>query len=1203
VADGTSNETLRQMLAGFNSMQSALGLLPAQSGSPSIGIGQATVPAPPMPMIPHPAEAAAVALQRHNEMTQQTLQAAQATRYQPPPSAPTPSSGGLGQFNPFVANALGGGGHGLPSPSALTPPAYGMFRPSPASGIMPFGGAARMPSIFNPLAPTLPSSHFATPAMRSLQVMQGHESQALGAMAGATEFGLGMAGAAAGGVLGSALGPLGTIAGSWLGGKLGHVAGGVMMGPAVQDAARARMIQNTTAPFMVTGSDLGPTGQGLSTGGALRAARGVRHMAHDLDFERTGFNTQDAMRIMGGAAQHGLLTGAQGPEEIVRRVKEISKSVKLLMQVTGDPDVRSALASLGTMRDLGFQGLGAQSGAVANRAMFARMAGVSQGAMHEAFGLPGAMMAQQVGLAGSTGYAAGMAGGGLANVAASAGSLNDLQLARAGGRSGLAQINAMAQISSMQSDVHLAASLRRGGKGLEVDMDAFRRAQGMTVHEVAKEAAERLHKIGAEGIFEWRTRRQEFKDQVAQKLTPLEMGMNVVRQAKGLQRDVPGMSLGSAIFASVQSNAVGAGMSEEQAEQAARSLELQFTDRKFWEGQKQQLRAQRRGAVDQQRARFGQFATQDFGDRADRLGQMGMLRASDSVSSPFQRASDRFRRIREDEEAAGYGEHVTRLSGAAIVGDDADRRMMHAAGGRGFDAAYGSGLGDDPLGRDQGPLGAAWSRQMNRMGSFVGLSGTSGANRMATLASESRGMFSTPFGIHPFKSFGNVTEAFERVQDVAAAGAAVQASDNFDLGKRRALIARMGTGSRGISAGSVLQSATTALVGRIDSLTASVLGAETGAALSQSDLKNAFIKGAADRGMNAQEAAKMFDANPGIAADMVKAVMSSGTAKQKEVLGKSVEIGTKLGAVNMTRTRDGLRDAVRNRLSAAGLNDQYASFNENGFRGGGYAASDKTISELGSTVAHHSQEEVAVAAALAAQASGDPGQRKKGDQALSALRTQLGDKRMDELTSTAQDTILKGASGDLKTALVRVASEGQAGNVTKRVGAVYDAIGMKKRGAATDALMSRLGSISSNKDVAGMADPLEAIRALSGSDLDRLEEDDPEMAKLLRAAAGGDQKAYEALLDGAAPSQRESRGGSRMSAIDKQMAKVDEMISATASDGDGVGLQAESSKLFADSVKTFADAVKDLKGSGEANNLAKGSPWFQSMIPGLGGSR
>ena len=1156
------------MLAGFNSMQSALGLLPVPSGSPTVGVGQPMAATLAPPPIPHPSEIAMAALQRHNEMTQQTLQAAQATRYQPPPSSPTPASGVLGQFNPFVANALGGGGagFGLPNPAMMTSPAYGMFRPAPASGGMPFGGSVRLPSIFNPLAPSLSSPHFATPGMRSLQVMQGHESQAMGMLAGATEFGLGMAGSVAGGALGSLLGPVGALAGSWLGGKVGHMMSNAMVGTTVQDQARARMIQNTTAPFMVTGSNLGITGQGMSTDAALRTARGIRHMAHDLDYERTGFNTQDAMKIMGGAAQHGLLMGAQSPEEIVRRVKDVSKSVKLLMQVTGDPDVRSALASLGQMRDLGFQGLGAQSAAVANRAAFARMAGVSQAAMHDTFGLPGAMMAQQVGLAGSTGYAAGMAGGALANIAVSSGALNDLQLARAGGRSGLGQINTLAQISSMQSDVYLAASLRKGSKGLEVDMDAYRRAQGMSVGEVAREAAERIHSMGAEGIFEWRTRRQEFKDQVAQKLSPLEMGMNVVRQAQGLQRQVPGMNLGSALFATVQSTAVGAGMSEEQAEQTARSLELQFTDRRYWEGQKQQLRAQRRNAIDEQRGRFAQFATPGLGDRVDRLARMGLLRASDAVASPFQRFSDRQRRIREDEEAAKYGEHVTRLSAVAVVGDEAERKMMHDAGRlAGFRGAYASDLGDDPLGRDGSALGRSWSRQMNRMGSFFGLAGTSSANRVAELASESRGMFATPFGIHPFKSFGNVDDAFERVQDVAAAGVAVQASDGFGLSRRKALIARMTSSSRGISAGAILQSATTALIGRIDSLTASVVGSETGAALANSDLRNAFIKGATDKGLNAQEAARMFDSNASIGADMVKAVMASGTAKQKEVLGKSVEIGTKLGAVNMTRSREGLRDAVRNKLAYAGLNERE-------LRGDGYVASDKTVAELGSTVAHHSKEEVAVAAALAAQASGDARQRKKGDQALTELRSQLGDQRMDELTSTAQDTILKGASGGLKTALVRIASENQAGGITRRVSAVYDAIGMKKRGAATDALMDRLGSISANKNVAGMADPLEAIRSLSSTDLDRLEEDDPEMARLLRAAAGGDKKAYEALLDRTAPSQREHREGSRVSAIDRQVAKVDEMIAATTPGEDTAELHAESSKLFADSVKTFADA-------------------------------
>src|SRR5262249_27969320 len=145
------------------------------------------------------------------------------------------------------------------------------------------------------------------------------------------------------------------------------------------------------------------TGQGFSAQAGRDIASGIRHLPRDIDFERTGFNTQDAMRIMQMSANQGLLTGANSPDQIVQKVKEISKTVKVLMRITGDPDVRDAIASLGQMRSLGFQGLAAQAGAVANRASFARMAGVSQSTMN-AMGMAGVDLAGQFGLGGSTGY-------------------------------------------------------------------------------------------------------------------------------------------------------------------------------------------------------------------------------------------------------------------------------------------------------------------------------------------------------------------------------------------------------------------------------------------------------------------------------------------------------------------------------------------------------------------------------------------------------------------------------------------------------------------------------------------------------------------------------------------------------------------------------------------------------------------------------
>jgi hypothetical protein len=141
-----------------------------------------------------------------------------------------------------------------------------------------------------------------------------------------------------------------------------------------------------------------------------------------------------------------------------------------------------------------------------------------------------------------------MTGAGLANFAVSSGAVNDLQLARAGGKSGLAAINARGQLAAMQDERYLLAAMGRDAKGrMTVDMDAYRQAQGMSFREVSERAAEALRTMGKEGIFEWNTRKQEFKDQIAQKLSPLEMNMNMIRQARAFQSAVPGMTMGTAL--------------------------------------------------------------------------------------------------------------------------------------------------------------------------------------------------------------------------------------------------------------------------------------------------------------------------------------------------------------------------------------------------------------------------------------------------------------------------------------------------------------------------------------------------------------------------------------------------------------------------------------------------------------------------------
>jgi len=184
-----SDETIRQMMAGFSAMQAQMGLLPIQQAQALAGAPQMQMPPPP-PMM-HPSEAAMRAMDQHNSMIQQTLQAAQVTRYQPPPSAPMPSVSPYASQVPFAnMGAFGGyGGGGAPGGSPFSMGAGGMGAPS----YIP-----RMPSVFNPFAPTLPGAHFASPAMRNLQLMQHSQSQLMGAMSGLGEAGLGMAGSVVG---------------------------------------------------------------------------------------------------------------------------------------------------------------------------------------------------------------------------------------------------------------------------------------------------------------------------------------------------------------------------------------------------------------------------------------------------------------------------------------------------------------------------------------------------------------------------------------------------------------------------------------------------------------------------------------------------------------------------------------------------------------------------------------------------------------------------------------------------------------------------------------------------------------------------------------------------------------------------------------------------------------------------------------------
>ncbi len=1176
-----SDQTIKQMLAGFSAMQHNLGLLPMQTTQAMAGAGL-QMPPPPPPIM-HPAQAAANALAMHQQQINATLQAAQMTRYQPPPSAPMPSISAMGGFaamgNPFAPQPAGGG--------------------APMGGFRPQHMGVQMPSVFNPFAPALPPAHFASPAQRSLQIMNSAHSQMMGTFAGIGEGAMGIGGAIAGGMLGSAFGPLGTMAGGWLGSKIGGGIANMMFNPAVQDMARGRQIQAMTAPSMVSGMFLNTaTGQGMNALAARQTATGLRGLQHDYDFERTGFNTQDTMRIMQMGSDQGLIKGAMSPDQLVQKVKDLSKTVKVLMRITGDPDVRGAIQALGEMKDLGFNGLGAQAGAVANRAMFARMAGVSQ-SQAGAYGMMGAGLAGQFGLAGSTGYMAGMSGAALANMGVSSGALNDLQLARAGGKSGLAQINAAGQLAAMQDERYLLASMGRDAKGnMTVDMDAYRRSQNMSFNEVSQRAADALRNMGKEGIFEWNTRKQEFKDQIAQKLTPFEMNMNMIRQAQAFKNQVPGMTMGTALQLTT-------GMGADQA----RALELQTSSRGWYDAQIQQLEAQKRNASDQLRAARDVYRTPGLGTRMARGIRGAISDFGSALSSPFSRLGDHFQRVAEDEEAADRGERITRSSELGIARDDDERAMMRRGlRSSAFRRAY-SQAGSHFLDGTAGDLGASFShsagRQLNRMGSFLGLTSTSAENRLVSIASRSYG---SAFGWHPLASFGDAGDALERVQGLIGAGRAADDAVSYNatsaVGLSRSLnaagMASSGARNKNFSGVAVLEGAARNLVAKLKNMKAGLISSAT--AVSGNDLKEAYVQSAMRSGMSKGEAESSYEKNKAsINAAMAKDIYASGDKDIIEPFAKAQDAATAAGAVDLSRTREGVKKDIESDMRILGLDQRQTMPGMN--LTSGYRASDKTLNKLKSVVAHHDEKTVAMASALNAQISGDERGRASGAAILEDMRKEMGDEEFMKVKAEAQK-LLGTMDSDTKQAL-RQMSVGTTGGkaLTGLVGKAKEMFGKGMALEASNAFIQKMDDLQKGLGNATSAE--DAVSRLSDEALDRLAKKDPKLAEKLRAARDkGDKDSLYSAIESVAPTGMQGRfgggEGASIDAIDKQIADIRDMRDKLGkSDGSTKDqLQAASTTLFSSSVERFSKAVDSLTGHGENTMLDRSLPANQSTYGG-----
>jgi hypothetical protein len=707
--------TLRDILQGFNSMQARLGLTPGSQQAQGIQ-PMATQP------IKHPGEVS-------QEMSMRLMQASQATaqQIQQIQSLQQPNAmaflppGGVGggtraggdfarQFqqrmgdiesryqDPYqaqqMAQRMGQPGFtSLPSPTFMTQPSMGVFRPG-FQPPPPIAMARTPPMIQTPFTPQLPRPMFQTQAqMEQGQLQQESNQMFAGAMAAiptAARVAAGGGGVAAGAAAGRRVaGRFGAIAGGIGGGLLGFGPGGALaesgaqaaLQPAVERRAFGLQMQNISRNFVTSGSDLAEGGRGLSMQAGVRTANQMRK-AVDKD-ETAGFNMRDMMGITSMAGDMGMMDMAQNSEQIVNQAKNVAKGLSAFMRLANEPDVRRAMQQMSQMRSMGLT-VPETTASLQNAQQFARMAGTSVASLGRTAGMPGAMTFQQQGMTAGLGFNVGMAAGGMSRQAVAAGAFTPGQLAMAGGQRGVQQQMTEAAGATLGVNFPMMAMLARNREGqLTIDPEKARRIAGgdVILTEQAGMAQQNVEQLGgARVITELSTRLNELRDQLGRTLGPQGSLLLTLQQGMAMQKELGGpsvMGIGGALRA--------LGLSPQQA----RTMEVMAQSPQFWKGMQQQMQRQiedARGEEATRRDRLQEAASltsqmqrgmRPVGEFFQGVGR-GISKTYDDISQWFSNREDR-------ERAADRGQALVRESGRlATTSARAQREVEQFIGSEGY---------------------------------------------------------------------------------------------------------------------------------------------------------------------------------------------------------------------------------------------------------------------------------------------------------------------------------------------------------------------------------------------------------------------------------------------------------------------------------------------------------------------------------------
>jgi hypothetical protein len=374
---------------------------------------------------------------------------------------------------------------------------------------------------------------YASMSARRAGIQAGQQS--FGAFVGgqAGRFAGGGFGTMAGGAVGTGVGGLGKLFGvgtfgggaatgarvggavlSSIGGGVGALAGSIgmpfAMAYAGMEAAQAGIIDPYIASHRGTQAARANFANEY-TGSSPFGTRGMgRGMAANVGGALIGAGTEDrAFGLEGGinvfdmSMTSGLMSAGANidPEDIKKKVKNISKQVQALMAVAGDPDVRRAIERLAEMKRMGIAGADAQTTIQALGAASA-ISGKSALQIQGTVGAQASYLFQQAGITGQGAQqAAASSFAGFSN-AYKMGLINPTQLALMGGHEGATQSLLSGQIGlarSMYNQIGLTNRFMHGQQGSDVVSSLGIFGSNVSLNPVASFGAMRMNSAAMMG--------------------------------------------------------------------------------------------------------------------------------------------------------------------------------------------------------------------------------------------------------------------------------------------------------------------------------------------------------------------------------------------------------------------------------------------------------------------------------------------------------------------------------------------------------------------------------------------------------------------------------------------------------------------------------------------------------------------------------